>query len=107
MTAARHTSGMDHLNRRDFLRDSSVAAAAASLAWPADLMAAKAAPSVGDWDHERVRHLLPTTSHNRILIKTSFQAPLSEAPTLRIGSTSVRVASSGQFHAADLKPSRP
>ena len=36
---------MDDFNRRDFLRGSSVAAAVASLGWPADLMAAKAAPS--------------------------------------------------------------
>src|SRR6266849_536083 len=104
---------MDHVNRRDFLRGSTLAAAAASLALPADLMAAKAAPSGGGWDPGRVQHLLPTASDRRILIKASFRAPLLEAPTLRIGGTSVRGRMTDtrgefwQFHAADLKPGRP
>jgi TAT (twin-arginine translocation) pathway-exported protein len=103
---------MDHFNRRDFLRGSSVAAAAASLAWPADVMAARTIPSSGEWDHGSVRHLLPTASHNRILIKASFRAPLPEAPTLRIGGNSVRGRMNDtrgefwQFHVADLKPGR-
>src|SRR6516164_8742747 len=81
---------MNHFDRREFLRGSSVAAAAASLTWPADLMAAKAVPSSGGWDSGSVQHLLPTASHDRILIKASFRTPLFEAPTLRIGGTSVR-----------------
>src|SRR6266852_666136 len=84
---------MDHFDRREFLRGSSVAAAAASLAWPADLMAAKAAPSSGSsggWDPGSVQHLLPTVRYDRILIKASFRTPLLEAPILRIGGTSVR-----------------
>src|SRR5215468_7543385 len=99
---------MDRFNRRDFLRGSSIAAAAATLALPADLMAAKTAPSSGGWDHGAVRHVLPTASHDRILIKASFRAPLSDPPTLRIGGTSVRGRMNDtrgefwQFHAADL-----
>ena len=81
---------MNYLDRREFLRGSSVAAAAASLTWPADLMAAKAVPSSGGWDPGSVRHLLPTASHSRVLVKASFRTPLLEAPTLRIGGTSVR-----------------
>ena len=104
---------MDDFNRRDFLRGSSVAAAVASLAWPADLMAAKAAPSPSGWDHGDLLHLLQTASHNRILIKASFRTPLPEAPTLLIDGTSVRGRMTDtrgefwQFHAADLKPGRP
>src|SRR5258708_31188283 len=104
---------MNRFDRREFLRGSSVAAAAASMTWPADLMAAKAVPSPGGWDHGSVQHLLPTVSHDRILIKASFRTPLLEAPTLRIGATSVRgrITDTGgefwQFHAADLKPGRP
>jgi hypothetical protein len=103
---------MDYFTRRDFLRGSSVAAAAASLAWPADVMAARTIPSASGWDHGSVQHLLPTASHNRILIKASFRSPLLEAPTLRIGGNSVRGRMTDtrgefwQFHAADLKPGR-
>ena len=76
-------------------------------------MAAKAVPSRGGWDSGSVQHLLPTVSHNRILIKASFRAPLLDAPTLRIGGATVRGRMSDtrgefwQFHAADLKPGRP
>ncbi len=80
---------MNYLDRRQFLRGSSVAAAAASLTWPADL-AAKAVPPSGGWDPGSVRHLLPTASDSRVLVKASFRTPLLEAPTLRIGGTSVR-----------------
>jgi hypothetical protein len=104
---------MKHFDRREFLRGTTVAAAAASVALPADLMGARAAPSAGGWDRGSVQHLLPTTSHNRILIKASFRAPLLEAPTLRVGGTSVRGRMTDtrgefwQFHATDLKPGRP
>jgi hypothetical protein len=104
---------MDRFNRRDFLRGSTLAAA--SLALPTDLMApsAQSAPSRGGWDAGQVQHLLPTASHDRMLIKASFRAPLMDAPTLRIGGTSVRGRMTDtrgefwQFHVADLKPGRP
>src|SRR5258706_4976788 len=104
---------MNDCDRREYLRGSSVAAAAASLTWPADLMAAKAVPSSAGWDPGSVRHLLPTVSHHRVLIKASFRTPLLEAPTLRIADMSVRGRMTDtrrqfwQFHAADLKPGRP
>ena len=104
---------MNRFDRREFLRGSSVAAAAASLTWPADLMAAKTVPSSSGWDPGSVRHLLPTVSHHRVLIKASFRTPLLEAPTLRIADMSVRGRMTDtrgefwQFHAADLKPGRP
>src|SRR5262249_46269674 len=78
-----------------------------------DLMAAKSVPSRSGWDHGDIGPLLPTASHNRILIKASFRTPLPEAPTLRIGGSSVRGRMTDtrgefwQFHAADLKPGRP
>ena len=77
-------------NRRDFLRGT--AATALSLSAPADLFAqaASTAPASGAWDSGHVRHLLPTASDNRILLKTSFAAPLDEAPTLQVDGTSVR-----------------
>ena len=105
---------MDRFNRRDFLRGSSVAAAAASLALPADLMAASAQPMPArGWDAGSIQHLLPTVSDSRMLIKASFRTPLMEAPTLHIGGTAVRGRMTDtrgefwQFHVADLKPGRP
>ena len=63
-------------SRRDFLRS-----ATATALWvdaPADLFAQTAAiPAPLDgWDNGLVRHLLPTVSDTRILIKASFNAPL-------------------------------
>src|ERR1022692_3590685 len=78
-------------DRRRFLRSS--AAAALSLAVPSDLFAEAAsvsAPGSATWDAGTLRHLLPTVSDTRMLIKTSFSAPLMDAPTLSIGGTSVR-----------------
>jgi len=70
------------LDRRRFLRSS--AAAALSLTAPPDLIMRTAAAAAGDWDAGPVRLLLPTVSDSRMLIKISFDAPLSEAPTLRV-----------------------
>ena len=78
---------MDDVNRRDFLRSSTIAAAASTLGLlvPADAASAPASPSAPRWDAGRVRHLLPTVSDSRVLVKVSFRSPLMEAPTLRIG----------------------
>jgi hypothetical protein len=76
------------VDRRYFLRSS--AAVALSSALPADLVAQAAAPPTSAWDAGSIRHLLPTVSDSRMLVKASFAAPLSEAPTLHVGHTSVR-----------------
>jgi hypothetical protein len=73
-------------DRRKFLRSS--AATALSLAVPSDLFAEAAsvsAPGSATWDAGGLRHLLPTVSDTRMLIKTSFSTPLMDAPTLSIG----------------------
>ena len=60
------------MDRRDFLLGSMGAAIFATDALR-DAFAQNAAPrSPGSWDHERVRHILPTVSDTRILIKASF-----------------------------------
>ena len=101
-------------DRRDFLKASTGAALFANA--PADLVASvarAATPRGGVWDAGSVRHLLPTASDNRLLIKVSFNAPQAAAPVLRVGNTSVRGRMSDthgefwQFHATDLKPGRP
>jgi hypothetical protein len=61
------------------------------------------------WDEGELVHVLPTSSHNRILIKASFKKPLEAAPILRIGDqriSGVRSDTPGsfwQFHAGGLK----
>jgi hypothetical protein len=100
-------------SRRDFLRGSALAAM--SLAAPAELFAqaASTAPASATWDSGVVRHLIPTVSDSRILIKASFAASLSDAPTLRIGGTTYRGRMSDtrgehwHFHATDLGPGQP
>jgi hypothetical protein len=100
-------------DRRQFLRGS--AATAFSLAVPADLFAEAApanAPSDLGWDAGDLRHLLPTVSDSRMLIKASFNTPLSDAPTLNVGGTSVRGRMGDtrgehwHFYATDLQPQR-
>ncbi len=66
-------------------------------------------PSQQGWDEGELAHLLPTSSHDRILIKASFKRLLETTPVLRVGDqrfTGVRSDTRGafwQFHAADLK----
>jgi hypothetical protein len=105
---------MHDFDRRDFLRGSTIAAAASTfgLLVPPEAQSAPTLPSSSQWDAGRVRHLLPTVSDSRVLVKASFHAPLTEAPMLRVGSTTVRGRMTDtrgefwQFHAADLKPGR-
>ena len=64
-----------------------------------------------DWDQGRVRHLIPTVSHDRFLIKASFDPPLFAAPDLEVGANRVRGQSNAaggdfwQFDVPGLKPS--
>ncbi len=99
------------MDRRDFLLGSMGAAILAS--WPAESFAQpRPLSSPGAWDSGRVRHLLPTVSDTRMLIKASFTSPLTAPPTLRVGATSVRgrmndtAGECWQFYTAGLTPSR-
>ena len=64
------------------------------------------------WDAGRVRHLLPSVSDTRMLIKASFLSPLSAPPMLRIGNLAVRgrmndtTGEFWQFYAEGLEPAR-
>jgi hypothetical protein len=102
---------MSFANRREFLRASG--AIALSAAVPADLLAQSVAtpsPSGSAWDPGSLRHLLPTVSDSRILIKASFDAPLPSAPMLRIDESSVSGRMSDtrgefwHFQVTDLRP---
>ncbi len=102
------------VNRRQFLARSSGAMGAVFFSQlPLEAMAQEAAlPSIDGWDRGAVRHILPTVSDSRILLKVSFERPLSTAPTLRIGTTSFagRISDTAgeywQFHAGNLEPGR-
>ena len=67
---------MHDFDRRDFLRGSTIAAAASTfgLLVPSEAQSAPTLPSSPRWDAGRVRHLLPTVSDSRVLVKASFHA---------------------------------
>jgi hypothetical protein len=94
--------------RRDFLVGAG-SAGLASTAGTATQAAAVTAPA-GHWDQGRVSHLLPTASHDRFLIKASFDGALESAPELHVGSNRVRgrknIAGGDfwQFDVPGLKP---
>lgn len=74
--------------------------------------AAEAAPGDG-WDQGKLVHLLPTVSHDRILIKASFSTALAGAPELHVGAARSRgqrnsaVGDFWQFDISGLKPQTP
>jgi hypothetical protein len=104
---------MHSVDRREFLRAST--ATALGLGMSAEL---SAQPAVGQarpgapWDQGALRHVLPTVSDTRLLIKTSFNSALDGAPTLNVGGTSVRGRMGDtrgehwHFYATDLEPGR-
>jgi hypothetical protein len=62
------------------------------------------------WRAGAVRHLLPAVSHDRLLLKASFERPQAESPILRAGSRSaqgVRTDSAGEFYAFDIEGLEP
>jgi hypothetical protein len=79
---------------------------------PEVLSASSAPPQVADWDTGLVRHLLPTVSDSRVLLKVSFVRPPSSPPTLRIGSARVQgrmtdtAGEHWQFYATNLGAGR-
>ena len=98
--------------RRDLLHNAATVAALAAVgggAWPAG-----GGELPGEqWDGGTVAHLLPTVSHDRLLLKASFSRPPSAAPVLAFGGgprvrgqqTDTR-GECWQFDAAGLEPDR-
>src|SRR3569833_1434718 len=90
--------------RRDFAIGAGVSAVLAPTIAPAQESGKE------DWDQGKLLHLLPTVSHDRILIKASFGAALAGAPELRVGETRVRGRKDSaegdfwQFDVTGLKP---
>jgi hypothetical protein len=109
--------GFAMATRRDFVLGATAAAAlprliSSGIGGPASAAEAPKAND-GSWDQGQLRHLLPTVSHDRFLIKASFEAPQLTAPELEVGSNRVRgqMNSAGgefwQFDVTGLKPATP
>jgi len=87
--------------RRDFLVGAGLALSAGD---------ATAATREAPWDQGRLLHLLPTVSHDRILIKASFNGPLDSVPELHVGnlrvlgSKNIAAGDFWQFDAPGLRP---
>lgn len=100
------------MRRRDFLR--STAAGSLLAALRPELLAQTTGRSFsqGAWDAGSVRHLLPTVSDTQLLLKASFARPLTQPPSLRVDSATVRgrmTDTKGEmwaFHATRLAPGR-
>lgn len=99
------------MNRREFLRSSSIAAT--ELGMPQELFAqpvAATASANATFDAGSVQHILPQVSDTRMLVKVSLRAPLATEPILDIGGTTVRGKITDtrgehwQFYATDLRP---
>jgi hypothetical protein len=66
--------------------------------------------SADNWRAGTVRHLLPAVSHNRFLLKASFEPALSAAPALRAGARSavgIRADTAGEFYSFDVTGLEP
>ncbi len=62
------------------------------------------------WRRGVVRHLLPAVSHDRLLLKASFDHPQSAAPVLRAGNrraAGVRMDTAGEFYSFDIAGLEP
>ena len=66
------------MDRRDFVTGGMGAAVLASLA--ADTLAQTGNPPQETWDSGQVLHLLPTVSDTKMLIRASFNPPLTTPP---------------------------
>ena len=79
------------VDRRRFLAGSAGAMGAAFFGrLPLGALVEQGAPPAPQgWDAGSVRHLLPTVCDSRILLKVSFQQPLSAAPALQVGAVDV------------------
>src|SRR6185312_597399 len=93
--------------RRDFALGAGSAGLSAALA-PA--VSAAGRNRMDGWGQGKVLHLLPTVSHDRVLITASFGAALAGPPELHVGEMRARgrknsaVGDFWQFDVTGLKP---
>ena len=104
-------------SRREFLKDVASVGAVAALGSSTSSAAvvsrqSSQAPRAGSqWDSGNLVHLIPTVSHDRLLIKASFREPLADSPTLKVGARSrapgQRNDSRGEFWQFDVPGLKP
>ncbi len=85
-----------HISRRQLIEGSLYGAAAVALRGHAQQ---------SPWQPGSVRHLLPAATHDRLLLKASFDRALAAPPTLRAGpraAAGLQLDSSGEFFSFDL-----
>lgn len=102
--------------RREFLAQAASAGIATTIGslsvagpLPAAAQSGNALPG-DDWDAGQVTHLLPTVSHERMLIKASFRQPLAQTPVLDLAGRRVRgqqTDSRGEFWQFDVQGLKP
>jgi hypothetical protein len=92
------------LNRREFVGFGLGVTALGLLGWPAAGSAAQA------WNSGQLVHLIPTASHERFLIKTSFKEPLATTPDLLVNGKAyagVQTDPHGRFWRFDVPALQP
>jgi len=98
-------------DRRRFLASSAGALGASFFGrLPLDLLADEAVTLQSqNWDTGKVSHLLPTVNDSQVLLKVSFERPLTSAPMLQVGNRSVQgsmndtTGSFWQFYVTNLE----
>ena len=103
------------MSRRDFLTLGTAAAGlgALGLGLPEATQAttqAAAHAADANWHAGQLVHLIPAASHNRFLIKTSFQSPLARAPWLMVNGKRVageQTDTAGRFWRFDARGLQP
>jgi hypothetical protein len=99
--------------RRELLIGAAAAGAATigSSLFGAVSASAQGAAASDEWDSGQLVHLLPTASHERLLIKASFARPLADAPVLELaGRKRIRgqmTDTRGEFWLFDAPDLRP
>jgi len=94
------------LSRREFIELTTGATALGMFGWPQSL---QAQPGNG-WNQGQVLHIIPTVSHERFLIKTSFKAPMSSVPRLSVNGKlvdGVQTDLQGRFWRFDVSSLQP
>jgi len=100
------------MDRRKFLKSTSGLFVASTFAAERLLEGEAATPPDPVWDQGELRHVLPTVSDSRMLVKASFTHPLGEPPLLRIDGQTVpgrmndTEGECWQFYAEGLAPAR-
>lgn len=96
--------GEARMERREFLGLVGASALGVSLGAP------RLAQAQDSWNAGQLAHLIPTASHDRILLKASFKAPLADTPRLTVNGApldGVKTDPQGRFWRFDAPALQP